>query len=113
MLGRILDKVKGAGAKGAPKTVSDLEAQLTDALGLPAVYRPEIVHKDGGTRVSGQKHVDLTDIDVASLTSVGDLRQAVEDAYPEDGLSVRLVSPTDKDGISERMHLKTLRDAVE
>ena len=109
MLGRILNKVRGA----TPKTVTDLEAQLVDGLGLPGVYRPEIVHKDGGARVSGQKHVDLTDIDFASLTSVGDLRQAVEDAYPDDGLSVRLVSPTDKDGISERMHLKTLREAAQ
>ena len=114
MLGRILNKVPGLKSSGsAPKTVSDLEAALTSGLALPAVYRPEIVHKDGSARVSGQKHVSVQDIDYDGLTTVGDLRQAIEDAYGEDGLSVRLVSPTDKDGISERMHLKTLREAVQ
>ena len=112
MLGRIIGKVPGLRGRGAPETVSDLETALTSALGLPAVYRPEVVHKDGGARVSGQKHVSLHEIDYGSLTTVGDLRQAIEDAYGEEGLSVRLVSPTDKDGVSERMHLKTLRDAA-
>ena len=113
MLGRILNKVPGLkkSGGGAPETVADLEAALTSGLDLPAVYRPEVIHKDGGTRASGQKHVSMHAIAYDELTTVGDLRQVVEDAYGEDGLSVRLVSPTDKDGVSERMHLKTLREA--
>ena len=109
MLGGILDKIRG---RGGPTTVADLEETLTEGLGLPGVYKPEIVSKDGGQRSSGQKHVTLRDIDLDGLTTVGDLKSAIEDAYAEDGLSVRLVSPTDKSGVSERIHLKTLRDAV-
>ena len=109
MLGGILNKLRG---RSGPSTVSDLEEKLAGSLGLPGVYRPEIVHKASGQRASGQKHVALRDIDVDGLDTIGDLRQAVERAYEEDGLSVRLVSPTDRDGISERMHLKTLREAA-
>lgn len=109
MFSGILDKIKG---RGAPTTVADLTEALTEGLGLPAVYKPEVVHKSSGRVASGQKHVDLRDMDLDAIGSVGELKSEVERLYADDDLSVRVTSPTDKDGISERMHLKTLRDAA-
>ena len=109
MLGGILDKIRG---RGRPTRVDDLTEALTEGLGLPSVYKPEIVHASSGRRASGQKHVELHDMDLSAFGSVGELRREVERLYEDDDLSFRLTSPTDKDGVSERMHFKTLRDAA-
>lgn len=108
MFSSIIGKIKG---RGAPTTVTDLTEALTEGLDLPSVYKPEVIHKSSGRVASGQKHVDLADMDLDAIGSVGELKSEVERLYQDDDLSVRITSPTDKDGISERMHLKTLRDA--
>ena len=109
MFNGILDKIRG---RGAPTTTTDLEEALTEGLNLPSVYKPELIHKSSGKRVSAGKHVDLHNMDLDAVSSIGELKSQIEDLYEEDDLSVRITSPTDKDGISERMHLKTLRDAA-
>ena len=109
MFSGILDKIRG---RGAPTTITDLTEALTEGLALPSVYKPEVVHKSSGRAVSGQKHVDLQDMDLDALATPGDLKREIERLYEDDDLSVRITSPTDKDGISERIHFKTLRDAA-
>ena len=109
MFSSIIDKIKG---RGAPTTITDLNEALTEGLNLPSVYKPEIVHKSSGRVASGQKHLDLADMDLDAIGSIGELKSEIERLYEDDDLSVRITSPTDKDGISERMHLKTLRDAA-
>ena len=93
-------------------TAGVLSETLTDELKVPSVYRVVLVHKGSGRQVNDTKRLSTPDIDFDSLTSVGDLREAVERAYPDEDVSAKLVSPTDADGVEERMHLKTLRDAA-
>ena len=109
MLGKIKEKL----GKGGQKTVADLTDAMTKGLDLPSVYKPEVIHKSSGRVASGQKHLDLQDIDFGAIGSIGELKSEVERVYADDDLSVRITSPTDKDGISERMHLKTLREAAD
>ena len=109
MFSGILDKIRG---RGEPTTISDLTDALTEGLNLPSVYKPEIVTKSSGRAASKQKHLDIQDVDLNAIGSVGELKSEIERLYPDDDLSVRITSPTDKDGISERMHFKTLRDAA-
>ena len=91
-------------------TASLLSETLTEELKVPSVYRVQLVHADSGRQVNGEKRLSTPDIDIDSLTTVGDLGKAVEAAYPDEGISARLVSPTDADGVEGRMHLKTLRE---
>ena len=109
MLGKIKEKFGGS----RQKTVADLTDAMTKGLDLPSVYKPEVIHKSSGRVASGQKHVDLQEIDYAALGTIGELKSEIERLYADDDLSVRITSPTDKDGVSERMHLKTLREAAD
>ena len=93
-------------------TAGVLSETLTDELKVPSVYRVVLVNKESGRKINDTKELATPDIDFDSLTSVKDLREAIEGAFPDDDVSAKLVSPTDADGVEERMHLKTLRDAA-
>lgn len=106
MLDRLKKKLTGETDAGA------FAASLTERLDLPSVYRVVLVHADGGRKVNDTMKIeDAPDIDVDSLTTVGDLADAVEKAFEDRDIGAKLVSPTDADGIGRQMHLKTLRDA--
>lgn len=109
MFDTILAKIKG---RGQPTTIADLTEALTDGLALPSVYKPEVLHKSSGRAASPQKHVELRDMDLDACDTVAALNAELGRAYADDDLAVRVTSPTDNDGISERIHFKTLRDAA-
>lgn len=108
MLGGIIGKFK---RRSGPNTVDDLTKALKDGLDLPSVYEPVIVTKSSGRKAQGNKQVELHDIDAKRYGSIAELRAEIERLYEDDDLSFRLTSPTDKDGVSDRMHFKTLREA--
>ena len=93
-------------------TAGVLSETLTDELGVPSVYTVVLVNKESGRKINDTKRLATPDIDFDTLTSVKDLREVVERAYPDEDVSAKLVSPTDADGVEERVHLKTLRDAA-